>query len=320
MAAASGARGGRNSISRMGPPDAQASGHTVSFVSLPEADIAFEEESIRQGLGRESAAAVDRPIVPADEIRTREIDAFQAEERISRSSSPLHAASFAQLDGPSPVSLSAAAQAGEPSEAADAPALASGGLDAVLASKLAAADRELCLAQSAASRLAAANHRLVAAQAPVIITGTASSSSPTPPTMANGSIEGGSEFGERGERSEDYDAKLAVKMREIEVLQRRTEENISRLTSSRSLSASQANLLGVITPNYESGSGVEAAQFTLDGLGQELHVVSGQLAAQANAFTVSDALGPSTRDVFISTAGTLCAEELRCCDTVPLRD
>lgn len=93
---------------------------------------------------------------------------------------------------------------------------ARGRLDSLLAEKLTAADYELSLAQGAATRFAIANQKLVAQVFP-------------PQSALSNELSVVAE--ERS--SEEYDAKLLAKMREIEVLQRHAEDNISKFSSSK---------------------------------------------------------------------------------------
>merc|ERR1711865_1032917 len=88
-------------------------------------------------------------------------------------------------------------------------------------------------------------------------------------------VEASQQIVDSGVRSEDYDAKLAMKMREIEVLQRKTEENISRLSGSRRAAAN----LSPATPSPSDKWFPDPPETTLDGLRKELSVVSGQFAA-----------------------------------------
>jgi hypothetical protein len=110
-------------------------------------------------------------------------------------------------------------------------------LDALLAEKLAAADRELSIAQNAATRLNAA--RLGFTSSAQVATHGAALGNIDYQLATNGQEAAIPPAAEpEGETSQYFDAKLAMKMKEIEVLQRRTEENIWRLTSSRSSSGS----------------------------------------------------------------------------------
>jgi len=91
----------------------------------------------------------------------------------------------------------------------------------------------LMLSLSAAARLNAARINNLPAM-PVAVLDTAAGSTGGTLAVESGFQEAKATSVESDVmRSEDYDAKLALKMQEIEVLQRRTEENISRLTSSR---------------------------------------------------------------------------------------
>lgn len=154
----------------------------------------------------------------------RDAASAQAEDDASQHPAlPQYLASEKETDRGDELSktVSAADIAAKPGTA-ELPRSGSQRLDSVLAAKLAAADRELALAQSAASRLAAVNHKILAAQGAAVDgfhDGIASLLAPKP--------------GEPPLGSQEYEQMLAAKMRDIEDLQRRTEENITRLSVSR---------------------------------------------------------------------------------------